>query len=253
MRKLREGEQLGMGWWREVKEVIRDMMDRIKQLRDAWADGGHDPNDPHFEEMKEILGMLSFGIGGGEGEPEYGKKVQFKYTKLPRLCEIGEHGGTRMEHKHETMVICGFPGVGKSHIAHWPGVLDLDSSQFRTKQENPSDPLGSRIVYNEDWANDMVLAVQNELRKGENRYVLVSTHKELRNKLREAGIRYVIVAPDNGLRDEYMQRYLRRGSDADFIYKAGREYSNMLICLSFDDAPVIYLKSGQYLSDVLPK
>lgn len=237
-----------------MKEAIRDIMDRIKQLRGAWADGGHDPNDPNFLEMMEILGMLSFGIGGGEGEPECGKKVQFgKYTNLPRLCETGEHGGTRMEHKHETMVICGFPGVGKSHIAHWPGVLDLDSSQFRTKQENSLDPLGGRIVANEDWVNDMVLAVQNELRKGENRYVLVSTHKELRNKLREAGIRYVIVAPDNGLRDEYMQRYLRRGSDADFIYKAGREYSNMLICLSFDDAPVIYLKSGQYLSDVLPK
>lgn len=235
-----------------MKEAIRDMMEKSKQLMRAWADGGHDLYDPNFSEMMEILGMLSFGIVGGEGEPEYGKKVQFgKYTELPRIGEIGEHGGTRMEHKHETMVICGFPGVGKSHIAHWPGVLDLYSSQFLTKQE--MDPLGSRIVTNEDWAKDMVLAVQNELRKGENRYVLVSTHKELRNKLREAGIRYVIVAPGDGLRDEYMQRYLRRGSGADFIYKAGREYSNWLGCISFDDAPVIYLKSGQYLSDVLPK
>lgn len=150
-------------------------------------------------------------------------------------------------------VICGFPGVGKSYLSGRDGIVDLDSSLFRWKPADSLNPLEGQMMPNENWAEDLVEEVKGQIRRGKNRYVLVSTHKEVRQKLREAGILYVIVAPEDGLRSEYMRRYLRRGSDAGFIYKADREYSNWHLCVMDDTAPTIFLRSGQYLSDVLPR
>lgn len=99
------------------------------------------------------------------------------------------------------IVICGFPGVGKSFLAkqHPEHVIDLDSSSFSKLSTGEVNPL---------WPQNYVVAIREHLRNFS--MVLVSTHREIRSILAQNKINFVIVMPSMDQKEEYMSRYRQR-------------------------------------------
>ena len=164
------------------------------------------------------------------------------------------------------IVISGFPGIGKTECAkkHFD-ILDLDSSSYH-KGTRRSDPV---------WVDRYVLDIEQVLDSavdnkdiryilassprevGEKmqehvfplRYILVSSHREVREKMKERGIPYLFVAPDPACKNEYLIRYLRRGSSVSFIKKLSDMWCEYIWPL--EDETIIRLGKGVYLDDIL--
>lgn len=147
------------------------------------------------------------------------------------------------------IVICGFPGVGKSWTAveHKKAVatIDLDSSSFSWEDGENGPERNPHFPYN--YADKI-----QELRlDGGYEFILVSSHKSVRDVLKKRGVPYIIVAPHMSERNEYMKRYIRRGSDAKFIYNLYNNWALFLDDISKDGAPVVWLNENEFLIDVL--
>lgn len=126
--------------------------------------------------------------------PSYINYKILKNLTSDRSLDIFDSGGSSMA----GIIICGFPGIGKSAISNTiPGVVDLESTPFNK---------------NWDVYSDVALHMKE---KGST--VLVSSHKELREMFREKHIDYVFVVPSRSLKDEYMRRYKQRGNNKEFI------------------------------------
>lgn len=80
---------------------------------------------------------------------------------------------------------------------------------------------------------------------------LLSCHQEVRDELKRRNIKYIIVLPTLNQRNNYLKRWLKRGSSIDFIYSMNNRWEYMIKSCEDDSAPKIYLDEGEYLSDVL--
>lgn len=154
----------------------------------------------------------------------------------------------------KAIVVCGFPGVGKSHAEMAKkGILDAESSCFHwvydyddpenVKKKDPAFP-GNYIEY-----------IKEEAGKCCNDFILVATHGEVRKALREAGIKYINVAPEYSCRNEYMKRYVQRGSDMEFIESLYNNWDRWINEIETEGTdlgiPTVWLKEGEYISDVI--
>lgn len=139
------------------------------------------------------------------------------------------------------MLICAFPGCGKSFLtSQYPEVFeDLDSGLFNKRSDGTTNP---RFI------DDYIDAISKEL-ENTNKHLLVSTHHEIVKFAREQAHEAVVIVPDPSLCEEYMMRYRRRKSPDDFIKKIYDNWENYIVPLTKMDN-VIVLKSGEYLSDV---
>ena len=149
--------------------------------------------------------------------------------KLKKYNEYNSH--------KDTLIVSAFQGCGKSHYFRENRdkiVLDSDSSKF-DKSDFP--------------ANYIQHIKEN---RGKVDVIMVSSHKEVRDALVENGIAFTLVYPDISIKDEYIQRYIDRGSPESFINLLTKnwelwidELDNQIGCHK------IKLKEGEYLSDVL--
>lgn len=114
------------------------------------------------------------------------------------------------------MIICGFPGIGKSYLAKKePGVVDLESTPFKKEWE----------VYS-NVANHM----------HNNGYtVLVSSHKEMRDTLLQKNIPFTVVMPSYNEKSIYINRYIDRQNDSTFIEMMECNYDSFIYELMEDD------------------
>lgn len=128
-------------------------------------------------------------------------------------------------------IICGFPGVGKSHAARLYGLQDSDSSTFK-----------------DDWPN----AYLDHL-EAQSGIVLASTHEEVRQGLHERGLPFWIVFPAHASLFEYRRRFQARGDSEEFRKLLTAEWANWLFRLQTDSraAVRIELSPDTYLADVL--
>lgn len=95
------------------------------------------------------------------------------------------------------MIICGFPGTGKSMMARQSRWVDLESTPFQ-----------------KDWATYARVAKH----MSDNGYtVMVSTHQELLEEFEQMEVPYTVVVPPLSDIDAYRQRYNARGNAAEFI------------------------------------
>lgn len=95
------------------------------------------------------------------------------------------------------MIICGFPGTGKSCMARRSNWVDLESTPFE-----------------KDW--DRYAKVAKHM--SDNGYVvMVSTHKELLEKFEQMEVSYTVIIPPIPDYDNYLRRYDERGNTYDFI------------------------------------
>lgn len=142
-----------------------------------------------------------------------------------------------------TLVISGFPGIGKSYyFREKPGfiVLDSDSSVFSWSSEG---------VRNPDFPQNYIEHIKSNM--GKVHTILVSSHKVVRDALRESGIDYVLVYPLRKLKSEYIQRYRDRGSDEGFIRMIEGRWDDFMAELEAETFPLHrVLSEGEYLSDV---
>ena len=100
----------------------------------------------------------------------------------------------------KTLIVSGFPGVGKSfYVRNSPDCLDIDSSNF------------DKSLFPQNYIEH----IKSQL--GVVPIIFVSSHKKVRNALVAEGLHYILVYPDCSLKDEYLARYKKRGSDDIFI------------------------------------
>lgn len=95
------------------------------------------------------------------------------------------------------MIICGFPGTGKSTMAKFSQWVDLESTPFKR-----------------NW----LLYAEVAKHMSDNGYtVMVSTHEEMLNALEQIETDYVVVIPPITDKPTYLHRYYMRGNTCDFV------------------------------------
>ena len=158
------------------------------------------------------------------------------------------------------VIIAGFPGVGKSHAENIrKDVIDLESSRFhyvenaekREMEESPS------------WPRNYLDEIETLYSESYRKIILVSTHRDVIEGLVFRGLPFLVVAPDRTQKNEYLVRYLRRGSSVYFIRSMWGNWDNYIDSIkqgvfrnpnnSGYYPTVIWLSSGEYLTDVLPQ
>lgn len=145
-------------------------------------------------------------------------------------------------------VICGFSGVGKSTAEQMhKNVYDFESSAYSHKWS--PDCFAEK---NEEFPKNYIDYLEKHMGEHTNAVYLLSCHQEVRDELKRRGIDYIIVMPRLEQRDEYLKRWLRRGSPVDFINGMNVRWLEMIHSCEKDSAPKIYLDEGEYINDVLP-
>ena len=149
------------------------------------------------------------------------------------------------------LIICGYPGVGKSSVAGWNNCIDLESSWFSY------DKYGNRIDPDEEWVGNYCMIARQLALQGYT--VLLSTHQAVINHLREGkwilnkdGIRVVIFVPRADMKKAWIERLVNRyiESDKDVDMRAfvgGIQYWDFKIAtIRHSDFPVYCPNSINY-------
>ena len=145
-------------------------------------------------------------------------------------------------------IICGFSGVGKSTAEQkHKNVVDFESSAFSHFFD--PDKMGEK---NPEFPRNYIDALCKLADNGKETTYLLSCHEEVRNELKARGIDYIIVMPTIDQENEYLKRWLKRGSSINFIKMMHSKWLSMHLSCDKDKAPKIYLKEDEYIDDVLP-
>lgn len=156
----------------------------------------------------------------------------------------------------KAIIICGFPGIGKSTAEQaYREAIDCESSAFHYvidhTEVNANFPAGV-IKENRNWVQEYVDFIEKCAKDGEYRYIFASSHLKVREELDMREIPYIVVVPELGIKDEYLQRYVKRGDCAEFIVTVSENWDEWLNEIEQTAPVVIHLKSGEVLSDILP-
>jgi len=111
------------------------------------------------------------------------------------------------------MIICGFPGVGKTMMAKFSRWVDLESTPFS---------------YRGQW----LLYAEVAKHMSDNGYtVMVSTHAEMLEALEQIEARYTVVIPPITDKDTYLRRYDLRGNTDDFIQHLAENWQRWITAI----------------------
>lgn len=148
------------------------------------------------------------------------------------------------EKPRRAAIISGFPGIGKTAFSGKNGslkILDSDSSQFSWNKKGKRNP---------EWPNNYLDHIRENLTEAD--VILVSTNDAVRSALKDAGIRFVLVYPSLEMKEEYIERYISRGSDQKFVELLRKNYETWIQeLMAQTGCRHVVLESGQYLSDVM--
>lgn len=146
-----------------------------------------------------------------------------------------------------SVIICGFSGIGKSSAAkslasnnRW--VFDFESSDY---SHNPDG------TFNDAFPGNYIDALEESMTHVKGDYYFLSCHQSVRDELTKRGIKYIIVMPQKEHRNEYLKRWLKRGSSVEFISNMNAHWYDMIDSCIEDYAPTIVLDEHEYLADVL--
>lgn len=143
-----------------------------------------------------------------------------------------------------TLVVSGFPGVGKTHFfnnVRDKVVFDSDSSLFSWERPGVRHP---------DFPSNYMEHIKSLM--GEADIILVSSHKVVRDALVDAGIAFTLAYPERGAKDLYLCRYQQRGSDRSFLSLLEHNWDEWISELEGQESCTrIEMRGDQYLSDVI--
>jgi len=144
------------------------------------------------------------------------------------------------------ILISGFPGVGKSTLVSNPGnyiLLDSDSSNFSWSNKEKRER-------NPDWPQNYLDHIKTNRDKVDG--ILISSHKEIRDALVNAGVGFTLVYPALEMKNEYISRYVVRGSDLQFVELLEVNFETWIQeLMTQQGCNHVVLQPGQYLSDVI--
>ena len=133
-------------------------------------------------------------------------------------------------------VYAGFPGIGKSKwCAEHPDYADSDSSTFDKS----------------DFPRNYIEHIREVIKT---RPIMCSTHETVRNALIEAGIPFTLVYPAPECREEYIQRYIDRGSPDSFVAMMEKNFDMFVQQCQAVDNPLVshtVLGAGEFITDRL--
>ncbi|BBI90532.1 hypothetical protein HYO65_gp140 [Tenacibaculum phage PTm1] len=137
----------------------------------------------------------------------------------------------------QTKIICGFPGVGKSHLyrnqmKYGLKILDSDSSTF-DKTEFP---------------DNYIKHIKENIGKAD--VILVSSHKEVRDALVAEKLPHYFVHPCISMNMVYKKRYEDRGSDEKFINLIMNNWDTWIREI-LDEEPSIYRTNIKIVYDTM--
>ena len=153
--------------------------------------------------------------------------------------------------KLKTLIICGFPGIGKSHyVKQNKQAIDLESTPFHFLED------GKTI--NQEWPNNYIDKVEQLLKDQKVKIILLSSHSEVRELLLIRGLFYYLIYPDISLKDEFVRRYRERGNNQGFIKKLKKHWEEWIEQIQlqyfFDARKQIIIKNKDtYLRTILLK
>lgn len=148
-----------------------------------------------------------------------------------------------MQLKKETIIISGFPGVGKTSLYNMKSddliILDSDSSAFDKA----------------DFPENYIKHIKENMGKVD--IILVSSHKDVRLALDSNKIKYILIYPNLSLKDEYLERYRIRGSVQPFIDLISKNWElwikEIIEHEHSEYLTKIELESGEFVTDFLRK
>ena len=161
------------------------------------------------------------------------------------------------------LVISAFPGCGKSSIFNNGEEYNLVPVPFNKdllelgKIERKE---GRTLVFDSDSSNfdknhfpgNYISYIKSLLEMFDNVVIFVSSHIAVREALAESGIEYVLVYPEPYLKQQYLNRYVKRGSPEGFIKLLDDKWLEWLDSCDKDENAISHYKlsNGQYLSDL---
>lgn len=146
----------------------------------------------------------------------------------------------------DTKAISGFPGIGKSHLFENRidmTVLDSDSSQFSWIEKGVRHP---------NFPQNYIDHIKNNIGKVD--IILVSSHKVVRDALNNNGIEFTLIYPEKYCKEEYLQRYIDRGNDENFVKMMRDNWDKFIAeCEEQECEFKIKLDNGEFLNDVIDR
>lgn len=153
-----------------------------------------------------------------------------------------------MSYIQHPWVICGFPGVGKTHFYEKFRVKNIALGTRITSVDSDSTDFNK-----EDFPDNYIAHIKKQVMLGTNA-ILVSTHSAVLDELTKSEINHLIVYPDKSLKLEYLKRYIKRHSPFDFIKNTMEKWDEWIDEIeSREHEPytiLIKLESGEYLADL---
>lgn len=163
-----------------------------------------------------------------------------KFTQKHPEIVIGK------EREQKAIIVSGFTGIGKTNFFNnytKLSLLDLDSVNFSRSEENST-------LRHTDWPQNYIDHIKKSRENVD--IIFISTHKEIRDWLVEANIEFVLIYPSLEMKDEYIRRYIERGSNDDFVKRLEENYEGWINeLMGQESCSHIVLQPGQYLSDVV--
>lgn len=203
--------------------------------------------------------FISFSFGGKRWSYTlYSSKIDV--SEIAKKYGGGGHTGAagfsseelliKEQEYYDTKIISAFPGCGKTYLFNKLNedeiiCLDSDSSNFSWIYQSGNKERNQEFPYN------YMKHIKENI--GKYKYIFVSSHDIVRKALNDNGIEFTLVYPDINIKNEYIQRYIDRGSDSNFIRLLEEKYDEW-ICECENDENTknkVRLQKFQYLSDVI--
>lgn len=147
-----------------------------------------------------------------------------------------------------TKIISGFPGIGKTTFYQNTAepTLDSDSSNFSLI----TTPTG-QIIDNPSFPSNYVLNIKQNI--GLHKYLLVSSHKEIRDAMLDNCIFHYLIYPDKSRKKEFIENFKKRGNRETFINKISDNWDNWIDDMENTNVGCVKIKllDKQYLSDIV--
>ena len=114
----------------------------------------------------------------------------------------------------KTRIISAFPGTGKSYFynENKSTTIDSDSSEFSWVKDDQGNNTKER---NPNFPQNYIEHIKENIGKYD--FIFVSSHKEVREALKYNCIFFYLIYPDVNRKEEFVQRYIDRGSPNGFI------------------------------------
>lgn len=137
------------------------------------------------------------------------------------------------------IIVSAFPGMGKTYafnlLKNKIKVLDSDSSKF------------DKANFPQNYIEHIKSSIKD------NDLIFVSSHEEVRNALENEGIDFDLFYPSKDRRNEFLENYVARRSNRNFIMKVDNNWNNWIDGIENDTNTHCHLhclsRNGQFIGN----